>query len=45
MVYHSISFWSEIASAYAAKVYSFCASVTTVYLSFFVIGRVLTRLD
>jgi hypothetical protein len=39
------AFWSEFASAFAAQVHSFCASVTAVYLSFFVFGRVLTRLD
>ena len=38
-------FWSEFASAYAAQVHSLCASVTAVYLPFFVFGRVLTRLD
>ena len=32
-------------SAFAAQVHSLCASVTAVYLSFFVFGRVLTRLD
>ena len=41
----SLAFWSEFASAYAAQVYSVCASVTDVYLLFFVFGRVLTRLD
>ena len=35
----------EFASAFAAQVHSLCASVTAVYLSFFVFGRVLTRLD
>ena len=41
----SLAFWSEFASAYAAQVHSLCASVTAVYLPFFVFGRVLTRLD
>ena len=36
--------WSEFASAYAAQVNSLCASVTALYLPFFVFGRVLTRL-
>ena len=40
-----VSLWSEFASAFAAQVHSLCASVTAVYLSFFVLGRVLTRLD
>ena len=40
-----LAFWSEFASAFAAQVHSLCASVTAVYLSFFVFGRVLTRLD
>ena len=31
--------------AYAAQVYSLCASVTAVYLPFLVFGRLLTRLD
>jgi len=39
------AFWSEFASAFAAQVHSLCASVTAVYLPFFVFGRVLTRLD
>jgi|AntRauTorckE5430_2_1112549.scaffolds.fasta_scaffold44931_1 hypothetical protein len=34
-----------IASTYAAQVHTSCASVTAVYLPFFVFGRVLTRLD
>ena len=38
-------FWSEFAGAFAAQVHSLCASVTAVYLPFFVFGRVLTRLD
>ena len=33
-----LAFWSEFAIAYAAQVYSLCASVTAVYLSFFVFG-------
>ena len=33
-----LAFWSELPSACAAKPYSFCASVTTVYLFFVVIG-------
>jgi len=40
-----LAFWSEFASAFAAQVRSVCASVAAVYLSFFVFGRVLTRLD
>jgi len=40
-----LAFWSEFASAFAAQVHSLCASVTAVYLPFFVFGRVLTRLD
>ena len=36
---------ARFASAFAAQVHSLCASVTAVYLSFFVFGRVLTRLD
>jgi len=40
-----LAFWSEFASACAAQVHSLCASVTAVYLPFFVFGRVLTRLD
>ena len=40
-----LAFWSIFAGAQAAQVLSLCASVTTVYLFFFVIGRVLTRLD
>jgi len=40
-----LAFWSEFASAFAAQVHSVCASVTAVYLPFFVFGRVLTRLD
>ena len=37
---------SQISSVdYLAQVHSLCASVTAVYLSFFVFGRVLTRLD
>jgi len=36
---------AEFASAFAAQVHSSCASVTAVYLSFFVFGRVLTKLD
>ena len=36
---------SEFASAFAAQVHSLCASVTAVYLPFFVFGSVLTRLD
>jgi len=40
-----LAFWSEFASAFAAQVHSLCASVTAVYLFFFVFGRVLTRLD
>ena len=38
-----MAFWSEFASAFAAQVYSVCASVTAVYLRFFVFGRVLTN--
>ena len=37
--------WSEFTSAFAAQVHSLCASVTAVYLPFFVYGRVITRLD
>ena len=33
------AFWSEFASAYAAQVHSSCASVSAVYLPFFVFGR------
>ena len=40
-----LAFWSEFTSAFAAQVHSICASVTAVCLSFFVFGRVLTRLD
>jgi len=40
-----LAFWSEFASAFAAQVHFLCASVTAVYLPFFVFGRVLTRLD
>ena len=40
-----LTFWSEFASAFAAQVHSLCASVTAAYLSFFVFGRVLSRLD
>jgi hypothetical protein len=40
-----LAFWSEFASAYAAQVHTLCASVTAVYLPFFVFGRVLTRQD
>jgi len=39
------AFWSKFASAKAAHVLFCGASVTTVCLFFFVIGRVLTRLD
>jgi len=39
-----LAFWSEFASAYAAQVHSFCASVTAVYLPFCFFGRALTRL-
>jgi len=39
-----LAFWSKFAGAQAAQVYYFCASVTTVYLFFFDIERVLTRL-
>ena len=39
-----MAFWSEFASAYAAQVHSLCASVTAVYLPFFVFGGVFTRL-
>jgi len=38
-----LAFWSKFASAKAANI--LCSSVTTVCLFFFVIGRVLTRLD
>jgi hypothetical protein len=31
-----LAYWSEFASAYAAHVYSLCASVTAVYLPFFI---------
>jgi len=41
----TMPFWSEFAGAFAAQVHSLCASVTAVYLPFFVFGRVLTRLD
>jgi len=41
----SLAFWSEFAGAFAAQAHSLCASVTAVYLPFFVFGRVLTRLD
>jgi len=41
----SLAFWSEFASAFAAQVHSLGASVTAVYLPFFVFGRLLTRLD
>jgi hypothetical protein len=40
-----IGLWSEFASACAAQVHSLCASVTAVYLPFFVFGIVFTRLD
>ena len=40
-----LAFWSKFASAKAAHVHSFCASVATVHLFFFVIGSVITRLD
>ena len=40
-----LAFWSKFAGAQAAQVLPLCASMTTVYLFFFVIGRVLTRLD
>jgi len=39
-----LAFWSKFAGAQAAQLYSFCASVTAVYLFFFDIERVLTRL-
>jgi len=41
----ALAFWSEFASACAAQVHSLCASVTALYLPFFVFGRVLTGLD
>jgi hypothetical protein len=40
-----IGLLERILSAFAAQVHSLCASVTAVYLPFFVFGRVLTRLD
>ena len=40
-----LAFWSKFASAKAAHVLFFGASVTTVCLFFFDIGRVLTGLD
>ena len=40
-----MAFWSEFASSFAAQVHSLCASVTAVYLPFFVFGGVFTRLD
>ena len=40
-----LAFSRKFAGAYAAQVLSLCASVTNVYLIFFVIGKVLTRLD
>ena len=40
-----IGLLKQIASACAAQVYSLCASVTAVYLPFFVFGRVLPRPD
>ena len=40
-----MAFWSEFSGAFAAQVHSVCASVTAVYLPFFVFGRELTRLD
>ena len=33
-----LAFWSELASAFAAQVHSLCASMTSVYLSSFVLG-------
>ena len=41
----SLAFWNVFAGAFAAQVHSLCASVTAVYLPFFVFGRVLIRLD
>jgi len=40
-----LAFWSKFAGAQAAQVLPLCASLTAVYLFFFVIGGVLTRLD
>jgi len=40
-----LAFWSKFAGAQAAQVLPLCAYVTSVYLFFFVIGRVLTRLE
>jgi hypothetical protein len=37
-----LQFWSEFASAHATQVNSLSASVTAVYLLFFVFGRVST---
>jgi hypothetical protein len=35
----SLAFCSEFVCAYAAHMHSLCASVTAVYLSFFVLGE------
>jgi hypothetical protein len=45
MKQHSIVIIDLESGAYATQVYSLCASMTAVYLLFFVFGRVLTRLD
>ena len=40
-----LALWSNFDGVYEAYILSFCASVTTVHVFFFEIGRVLTRLD
>jgi len=40
-----LALWSIFDGAQVAQVLYFCASVTTVYLFFFVIGKVLPGLD
>ena len=40
-----LALWSKFDGLYEAYILSFCASVTTVHVFFFVIGRVLSRLD
>jgi hypothetical protein len=40
-----LALWSNFDGVYETYILSFCASVTTVHVFFFEIGRVLTRLD
>ena len=42
---HHLCALADGSTAFAAQVHSLCASVTAVYLPFFVFGRVLTRVD